>query len=240
MRVAPNTDSLEARIQYKFNNPALMQEALMHPSLRVDKSNPSIDNQRLEFLGDAVLQLVLSEYLFHHQAGWDEGMMTKLRTGLVSEKGLIKMGQKIDLARHIQVGRSITGFRSRERESMLADAMEALIGAIYLDGSLESARTFILRLAEVDIKLTMASPTSINPKGELQELLQETMGDGPVYELLSEVGPPHEKIFTSRVLCQETELGQGSGTSKKEAEAGAARQALASVVLKELLRRKRK
>src|SRR4249920_1996358 len=135
MPPSQNLDSLETRIDYRFRNKALLQEALTHPSIRYEKRARSADNQRLEFLGDAVLQLVLSETLFRRLPNCDEGLMTKLRTRLVSERALAKMARAIGLGPFIWLGKSVQTSGGRERDSTLSDALEALMGAIYLDGS---------------------------------------------------------------------------------------------------------
>lgn len=239
MRPSQNMDSLETRIQYQFRNKALLREALTHPSIRYEKRARTADNQRLEFLGDAVLQLVLSETLFRRLPGRDEGLLTKLRTRLVSARALAKMARAIGLGGYIWLGKSAELARGRERDSTLSDALEALMGAIYVDGSFEAARDFILRVADTELEAVMDKPVDVNPKGELQELLQGTMGSAPTYAIVQEEGPAHERIFRVVVSFDSTELGQGKGFSKKEAEIEAAGAALAGIPLKELLGRVR-
>lgn len=235
MRPSQNMDSLETRIQYHFQNKALLREALTHPSIRYEKRARPADNQRLEFLGDAVLQLVLSETLFQRLPDRDEGLLTKLRTRLVSARALAKMARAIGLGAHIWLGKSAESTRGRERDSTLSDALEALMGAIYVDGSFQAARDFILRVASTELQAVMEKPVDVNPKGELQELLQGILGRAPAYEIVQEEGPAHERIFRVVVSWNSTELGQGKGFSKKEAEIEAASAALAGAPLKELL-----
>jgi ribonuclease-3 len=230
-------DSLEACIQYHFQNKALLREALTHPSIRYEKRARSVDNQRLEFLGDAVLQLVLSDTLFQRLPDRDEGLLTKLRTRLVSARALAKMARAIDLGAYIRLGKSAEAARGRERDSTLSDALEALMGAIYLDGAFEAARDFILRVADTELMAVMEKPVDVNPKGELQELLQGTLGSAPTYEIVQEEGPAHERVFRVVASFESIQLGQGKGFSKKEAEIEAAGAALAGAPLKELLRK---
>ena len=217
---------LEERIGYKFRNSLLLAEALTHPSLGHETQRYHFDYQRLEFLGDAVLQLVITEYLFRHFGGEAEGQLTKLRSRLVSREALRMHAATLDLGRYLLMGRGEEISGGRERTSTLADAFEALIGAIYLDGGLDAAKEFILRQARVDLEQLAEKPVDINPKGHLQELLQSISPSSPVYELISQSGPEHEKTFVSQVLWEGIVLGEGSGRSKKQAETVAALEAL--------------
>ncbi len=237
MRPSQKTESLEARIQYHFTNKALLQEALTHPSCRSKANGRTTDNQRLEFLGDGVLQFVIAETLFKLLVDRDEGVLTKLRTRLVSERALAKMARGIGLGAYVSLGRSVENTRGRDRDSTLADALEALMGAINIDGSLEAARSFILRVAATELQAVMDKPVDVNPKGELQELLQGTLGNPPAYEIVQEEGPAHERIFRVMVVWETMELGRGQGSSKKEAEIDAATAALSGAPLKKLLRK---
>ena len=217
---------LEERIGYKFRNSLLLAEALTHPSLGHETQRYHFDYQRLEFLGDAVLQLVITEYLFRHFGGEAEGQLTKLRSRLVSREALRMHAATLDLGRYLLMGRGEEISGGRERTSTLADAFEALIGAIYLDGGLDAAKEFILRQARVDLEQLAEKPVDINPKGHLQELLQSISPSSPVYELISQSGPEHEKTFVSEVLWEGIVLGEGSGRSKKQAETAAALEAM--------------
>jgi ribonuclease-3 len=237
MRHGQSMDSLEARIGYEFRDRALLKEALTHPSVRYEKRAKLADNQRLEFLGDAVLQLVLSEVLFKRLPDSDEGLMTKLRTRLVSERALAKMARAIGLGPYLILGKSVEITGGRERGSTLSDALEALMGAIYLDGSFEAAERFILQTAGAELEAVMQSPVDVNPKGELQELLQGALGIAPRYVTVQEEGPAHERIFRVVVFSEATELGHGKGLSKKEAEIEAARSALAGSKLQQIMPR---
>lgn len=217
---------LEERIGYKFRNPLLLAEALTHPSVAHETQRKHFDNQRLEFLGDAVLQLVMTEELYRHFGEKAEGVLTKLRSRLVSRDTLKTFAAAIDLGRYLMMGRGEEASGGRERISTLADAFEALIGAIYLDSDLATARKFVLEQAQSDLQLIAAEPVDINPKGDLQELLQSISPKSPIYETLSESGPEHDKTFEVRVVWEGYELGHGSGHSKKQAETAAAEEAL--------------
>ena len=219
---------LEERIGYKFRNSLLLAEALTHPSLGHETQSYHFDNQRLEFLGDAVLQLVVTEYLFRHFSGEAEGQLTKLRSRLVSRETLKMHAATLDLGRYLLMGRGEEASGGRERTSTLADAFEALIGAIYLDGGLDIARNFILTQARGDLEQIAEEPVDINPKGHLQELLQSISPRSPAYELVSQSGLEHEKTFVVQAVWEGIVLGQGSGRSKKQAETAAAIEALQS------------
>ena len=217
---------LEERVGYKFRNPLLLAEALTHPSLGHETQQRHFDNQRLEFLGDAILQLVVTEYLFRHFGDAPEGQLTKLRSRLVSRETLKTHAAALDLGRFLLMGRGEEASGGRARTSTLADAFEALIGAIYLDGGLEKARKFILAQARENLEQLAEEPVDINPKGQLQELLQSISPVSPVYETISQSGPEHDKMFLVRAVWEGIVLGQGSGRSKKQAETAAATEAL--------------
>lgn len=228
-------ESIEERIQYHFRQPALLKEALTHASVRYESRSNENDNQRLEFLGDAVLQLVLSDAVFRAFPKDDEGMLTKMRTRIVSTRTLAKVGKQKGFGSYLRMGRGEELNGGRDRESTLADVVEAIIGAIYLDGGLDAARDFVVRLMETELKALATQPAEINPKGDLQEILQSLSNIGPSYEIVASVGPDHEKHFEAIVLWQGQKLGQGSGPRKKDAEAAAARSALDGPEYKALL-----
>ncbi|HEY2615570.1 MAG TPA: ribonuclease III, partial [Chthoniobacterales bacterium] len=163
---------LEDRIGYKFRNSLLLAEALTHPSLRHETQRHHFDNQRLEFLGDAVIQLVITEHLYAHFSAEGEGRLTKLRSRLVSRDALKMHAAALDLGRYLMMGRGEEASGGRGRDSSLADAFEALTGAIYLDSDLATVREFILRQAAPDLAQLKEEPIDVNPKGQLQELLQ--------------------------------------------------------------------
>ena len=217
---------LEQRLQYKFRNSLYLAEALTHPSLGHETQRHHFDNQRLEFLGDAVLQLIFTEHLFQRFPTFPEGHLTKMRSRLVSREGLRVHAVSIGLGEYLMMGKGEESSGGRVRASALADAFEALIGAMYLDSDLESVRRFVLREAEPDIQNLLHEPVSVNPKGRLQEMLQALSPKSPVYHIISQSGPEHSKHFDSVVRWLELDLGRGTGKSKKEAEVAAAIDAL--------------
>jgi ribonuclease-3 len=217
---------LEERIGYKFRNPLLLAEALTHPSVGHETQRDHLDNQRLEFLGDAVLQLVITERLFRHFDEEAEGRLTKLRSRLVSRETLKSYALAIELGRYLIMGRGEDASGGRERTSTLGDAFEALIGAIYLDSGLEEARKFILEQARADLAQIAEEPVDINPKGDLQELLQSISLNSPVYEVIAQSGPEHQKTFIVEARWEGMVIGKGEGRNKKQAETAAAEEAL--------------
>ncbi len=218
--------SIESQIGYKFRNSLLLAEALTHPSLAYETQRPHFDNQRLEYLGDAVLQLVLTEHLYQLFPQFTEGNLTKLRSRLVSKYALETYANHFSLGDYLLMGKGEEASGGRKRSSTLADAFESLVGAIYLDGSLEAAKAFIMRQCREEIQAIHEEPSEINPKGQLQEILQSINPTSPQYKIVSEEGPDHCKTFESKVIWEGIELGIGSGNSKKEAETSAAEQAL--------------
>ena len=224
--------SLEKRIGYKFRNSLLLAEALTHPSLAYETQKPHFDNQRLEFLGDAVLQLILTDELYHVFPKFAEGRLTKLRSRLVSRKALEKYAISYKLGKYLMIGKGEEASGGRHRPSTLADAFEALIGAIYLDGSIAAAREFVLNACKEDLQHVSEAPTEINPKGELQEILQGLSTRSPHYRILSQEGPDHCRLFEAAVEWAGQILGSGYGQSKKAAEALAAADALEKKVWK--------
>ena len=217
---------LENKIGYHFKNPQLLTEALTHSSIALDRAQNPFDNERLEFLGDAVLQLVITTHLFEIFPEFEEGPLTKIRTRLVSRTALKAYASRLDLGKYLIMGRGEETSGGRERSSILGDSFEALIGAIYLDSDFSRARKFILREAAENLHRVALEPEEINPKGHLQELLQSKTPSAPCYEHLEERGKAHLKYFRCRVIWEGQELGTGEGRSKKEAEVAAATQAL--------------
>ena len=163
---------MEERILYKFRNGLLLAEALTHPSISLERKNYHFDNQRLEFLGDAVIQVTVTEHLFRMFPDFGEGQLTKLRTRIVSRTALRERAAALDLGSFIMMGRGEEASGGRERASTLADVFESLVGAIYLDGGFDAARIFTLRQMEAVFTEIANQPEEINPKGFLQEILQ--------------------------------------------------------------------
>lgn len=217
---------LEEHIRYQFRNSRLLTEALTHPSVAHEKQRKHFDNQRLEFLGDAVLQLVVTEHLFARYGEAGEGRLTIQRARLVSRQALKVHAARLDLGQHLLMGRGEEASGGRQRDSTLGDAFEALLGAIYLDSDLETARRFILEEMSNDLARLEEDPLEVNPKGQLQEILQGISPHSPVYELLAQAGREHERTFSVRVVWESQVLGEGTGRSKKQAETAAALAAL--------------
>lgn len=219
---------LEEKIGYKFRNSLLLAEALTHPSLGHETQQFHFDNQRLEFLGDAVLQLVITERLFKQHAGKSEGKLTKMRARMVSKEALFRYAKNIELGPFLMMGKGEESNGGRERSSTLADAFEALIGAIYLDSDFITARDTLLRMTDKAFEKVHVHTLEVNPKGTLQELLQAISPRSPNYFIVSESGPEHSKQFVAIVQWNGMELGRGEGGSKKQAETAAALDALHS------------
>lgn len=217
---------IQSVLGHTFQDRSLLKEALTHASLGYESQKTQPDNQRLEFLGDSVLQLVLSEMVFHQYGKADEGLLTKVRAQLVSTKALAHVARKINLGGFILMGRAEENNGGRERESTLADAFEAIAGAVYLDGGMEAAKKLAHLLFYQQILDLGATPMDQNPKGQLQEILQSISPQSPAYQIVEESGPDHAKSFHSVVIWGGRELGRGNGKSKKEAEVEAARNAL--------------
>lgn len=225
---------LEEQIGYKFRNSLLLAEALTHPSLGHETQKVHFDNQRLEYLGDAVLQLLFSEYLFRRFADAGEGVLTKNRARLVSGETLAVYAHRIHLGQHLMMGRGDESNGGRRRSSTLADAFEALVGAMYLDGGMAAAKTFVLaQAAEQLATVHERPPLEINPKGQLQEILQAlpvrpaaSVPRNPTYRILEQTGPDHARNFTAQVDWNGMALGRGQGASKQQAESAAALDAL--------------
>jgi ribonuclease-3 len=217
---------LEHRLGYKFRNPLLLAEALTHPSLGYETQRHHFDNQRLEFLGDAVLQLIFTEYLFDHYPDLTEGQLTKIRARLVSREGLKRSAEALDLGKYLMLGRGEESTGGRERSSSLADAYEALMGAVYLDSDYVTVRRMVLTESREHLESLEIEDSNANPKGRLQELLQAITPLSPVYEIVDQSGPEHLKEFVARIVWEGRELGRGMGRSKKDAEVQAARKAL--------------
>ncbi len=229
---------LEVRMGYKFRNALLLAEALTHPSISLERKNYPFDNQRLEFLGDSVIQVVVTEHLYRMFPDFSEGRLTKLRTRIVSRTALRERAAALDLGSFLMMGRGEEASGGRDRASTLADAYEAVVGAIYLDGGFEASRMFILQQMDEIFADLASQPEEINPKGFLQEKLQSIAPNAPQYELLSQTGPEHSKQFVCRVVWNGIELGRGEGHSKKEAQVAAAEIALRDRVWEKDRRRK--
>ena len=215
-----NVKELEEKIGYNFKDSHLLRHAVTHSSYVNEKHMKKADcNERLEFLGDAVLELISSEYLFFENQTMPEGELTKLRASMVCEKALAFCARDLELGSYLLLGKGEDATGGRFRESITSDALEALIGAIYLDGGLANAKEFIHRFILNDIEHKQLFYDS---KTILQEMIQATAGAHLEYEILREEGPDHHKVFEVRALSGGEELGRGTGGTKKAAEAVAA------------------
>ena len=221
-----NLAELQQRLGYQFRDESLLRLALTHPSVAHEQNTAAAHNQRLEFLGDSVLGIILSRELYEKFPGADEGTLTKSRAKLVNRQALTDSGRSLDLGAHLILSRGEENTGGRERASALADAFEALLGAIFLDGGFDAARTFTLREFSTKFGELDVLPGIENPKGELQELLQARAPNAPEYQLISASGADHERDFECAVLHEGVELARGSGKSKKAAESEAALAAL--------------
>ncbi len=222
----PDLNRFQAEIQYQFRDPNLLRQALTHPSVAHEQGRMVQHNQRLEFLGDAVLGLVLTRELYDKFPNVSEGPLTKARAQMINRRTLAEQARLIALQDHLILSRGEEANRGRSRASALADAFEALLGAVFVDGGFEEARGFVLRSFRRAFGELTAIPTLDNPKGELQEILQAKSPDAPQYELVRATGPDHDLDFECVVSHGGVELGRGLGKSKKAAESEAAIAAL--------------
>lgn len=227
------SSKLENLISYKFKNESLLKEALTHRSYLNENPKWSLNhNERLEFLGDAVLELATTESLFEKFPKDAEGKLTTLRAALVNYVMLAKLSKKIELDKFLLMSRGEAKDTGRAREVILANAMESLIGAIYLDGGYQPAKDFVVNFILPEIKEVIEKGLDKDPKSVLQEKSQADFKMTPVYKLLSEKGPDHKKIFTVGVYLGNEEIAQGAGLSKQDAEVEGAQKALEAYLKK--------
>jgi len=218
-------DKLEEKIGYHFHDRDLLTTALTHSSYANEKHGEAQSYERLEFLGDSILGLVTAEFLYTHEPCLPEGRMTRLRAELVCEVSLHKTALELGLGRYMRLGRGEEHTGGRERPSILADMVEAIIAAMYLDSGMDQARSFILERILHDVEFG-DSHRSADYKTQLQELVQRRSNQVITYRLKGESGPDHDKTFLFEVLINGEICGEGSGKTKKEAEQMAARKAL--------------
>ena len=214
----------EKEIGYKFNNPALLKNALTHSSYA--NENHIRSNERLEFLGDSVLSIIISDYIFKKMQKVDEGDLSKFRATLVCEQSLAEVSKKIKLSELVFLGRGEEMMGGRQRPSIISDAFEALLGAIYLDSNLETAREWLLNLMEDRICQVLRGELYRDYKTTLQEIVQKDGKSHVTYETLNAVGKEHDKLFTVQVLINEEPFCTATGHSKKEAEQKAAKETI--------------
>ncbi|MEM1347821.1 MAG: ribonuclease III [Myxococcota bacterium] len=217
---------LERRIGYTFVDRELLERAMTHPSYANERRGKQRHNQRMEFLGDAVLGLITATQLYMREEFEDEGMLTRSLSALVCERALAAKAREINLGDYLRLGKGEQGQGGRERDSILCDAYEALMAAVYVDGGFSAARDVVLRLHEQELRsVERPQPRSPNFKGQLQGLIQAKYNVQPTYHIVQEYGPEHCKMFVAEVRVMGERMGQGEGRSKKQAEQNAAQEA---------------
>ena len=219
--------SLQQTLGVSFNDTSLLEQALVHSSYI--NENPGLaltSNERPEFLGDAVLGLVVAEKLYQDFSDFSEGAMTKLRAALVRQETLARLAKTIKLGDHLYLGKGEEASGGRHKPANLAAALEAVIAAIFLDQGSPAAQDLILRLFATELDNVASQDAEVDCKSELQELIQSKEQHPPVYHMVDTVGPDHDRTFTVEVRLREAVLGRGSGKSKRSAETEAARSAL--------------
>lgn len=215
----------EENIKYKFNNHILLDNALTHTSYAYEHKIPS--NEKLEFLGDAILEFVISEYLYKNYRKLKEGEMTKVRATVVCENSLYEVAKKLDFSDFLKVGKSEKMNHGNEKPAIMADAVEAVIAAIYLDSGIENVKKFVIDNLCDAVELASNNVGMKDYKTVLQEKLQSNKGEVHIeYDIIGEEGPDHNKIFTAQVKYNGKILATGEGKSKKDAEMEAARSAI--------------
>lgn len=219
-------EAIEERLGYVFENKDFLLLSFIHRSfINEYREGPLHHNERLEFLGDSVLGLVVADYLYHRLPGHPEGQLSQFRSKLVDANACAQYLQKLELGKYILLGRGEALTEGRAKTSILADVFEALLGAIYLDAGLGTTKSFLLFHFEAEIEAVLGSPLR-NYKAELQDYSQKLYQKTPVYKVATETGPDHAKVFHVLVYVDEKEAGVGMGNSKKEAEQRAAFDAL--------------
>ena len=223
-------NQLQARLGLQFHNPALLEQALTHSSYRNENPGCKADNERLEFLGDAVLDLVTARYLYTHHPALDEGDLTRLRAALVRTEQLAEVARSFELGEALRVGRGEAETGGRARDTLLCCAFEAILGALYLDSGEAAVCAWLEPQLAKQSAIILAGQEHLDSKSELQEWAQANGGNTPVYTTIDEQGPDHAKQFTVQVLIGGKPHGTGSGRSKQAAAQAAAQAALHALV----------
>ena len=218
--------ALQQTLGIWFNDPSLLEQALVHSSYVNENPGTITSNERLEFLGDAILGFIIAEELYQRFPQSSEGEMTRLRSSLVRRDALSRMARAISLGNYLYLGRGEEASGGRRKPANLAGALEAIIAAISLDQGLRAARDFVLKLVDKELNKVLSQGIEPDYKSQLQELVQARQQPTPAYRLIEAVGPDHDRRFTVEVRVGDSVLGRGSGKSKKSAEAEAARSAL--------------
>lgn len=222
----------EKKIGYTFKNKELLHEALSHSSYANEVKRGRNSNERLEFLGDSVLSIVVSKHLFTHFKHLPEGELTKIRASLVCEKALFEFSKKIDLGKHILLGKGEENSGGRTRPSIVSDAFEAVIAAVFLDGGMEEAEKYVLSFIPKNLEAS-SSKSLHDYKTMLQEIIQKNPEERVEYVLADQTGPDHDRKFVVQVRLNSNVIGTGEGHSKKQAEQAAAHEALRLMGYKE-------
>ncbi|MBE6614501.1 MAG: ribonuclease III [Ruminococcaceae bacterium] len=225
------SEELENAIGYTFRDKQLLTEALTHSSYSNEKRSKGIRrpcNERLEFLGDSVLSILVSSYLFESYRDIQEGELTKIRAAVVCEKALSRFAARIELGQYMHMGHGESMNNGRTRPSILADAFEALLAAMYLDAgeNFEPARTFLMPFIQEELQVIRDNSVFVDYKTTLQQIVQQVEGERLEYILVGEAGPDHAKVFTVEARLNSNVIGKGSARSKREAEQNAAKEAL--------------
>lgn len=224
-----NSENLEKKIGFKFKNPDLLKEALTHRSYLNENPLWGRHNERLEFLGDAVFELITSEFLYEKYPEQNEGRLTALRAALINYQRLALVAQKIDLGEFIYLSRGEAKDTGKAREVILANGIEALLAAIYLDRGYGPAKKFVEKFLLPHLDEIIKKQLYKDPKSYLQEIVQEKLRVTPTYKVLEENGPDHQKIFRVGVFFNDKLAAEGNGSSKQEGEIAAAENALSSI-----------
>ncbi len=225
-------ENLESKLNYKFNNVKLLENALTHSSYANETHCKGGSNERLEFLGDAVLSVIVANYIFKTFVKMPEGELTKLRASLVCEKSLYGFAKELGISNYLRLGRGEAANGGATRPSLLADAFEAILAAIYLDGGMPAAEAFVLKFILKELEQNQEDSFK-DYKTKLQEVIQRNPEERLSYVLIAESGPDHDKLFTVEVHLNSNVLGTGTGKSKKLAEQSAAKKALELMGIKE-------
>lgn len=225
-------EEIQDMIGYTFKDIDILNTSLTHSSFANEMKDGTCYNERLEFLGDSVLNVIISDFLFKKYQHLSEGRLTKLRAVIVAEPSLAYCGRQINIGKYLLLGKGEENTGGRNRDSIIADAVEALIGGVYIDSNFESSKAFVLKLLSSVIDRVMSGEYHRDYKTELQELLQGRSSENITYEVISETGPDHDKVFKTQVMLGNRILGKGKGRSKKAAEQSAAKEALDSGIVK--------
>jgi ribonuclease-3 len=223
----PDLSGLQKSLGISFRQPALLRQALVHSSyINENPDDPYGDNEKLEFLGDAVLGFIIAERLYRECPDSSEGEMTRLRAALVNGRTLAGIARRMGIGEALYMGRGEESSGGRNKKPNLAGALEALIAAVYLDRGITATRKFVLRLFSREIKDVLSKSTIHDAKSRLQEIIQSRSQEAPLYRIIGEEGPDHNKTFDVEVIIGGVALGRGTGKSKKQAETAAAQAAL--------------